>query len=450
MQGGNVTPLPVQPRSIPRELDPPLARPSGRARHFANSPPISTGLLGLLTLLGGFVFWPRGIGASAQREFELFLLAILAVMALSEMVLHRTWRQPEAGLGTARREESADTIRILDKMIGIAAFAVIAGVLYFVVPIYQDPWYQRFTARALALAPGLILLVALYVLIVDRLMVAPCDQLHSFGKLLRTFGADGNRRKAADFVLASLVKIFFLPLMYCYGLDDWTFFYNNVQSIQSFTDFYEFGYRFLFFVDVCFAIIGYSVALRVLGSHVRWAERSVKGWVFCLICYAPFWQVIGREYLAYGDDLVWGNLLAGHPAVYRLWGSAILILLCIYVVSTVAFGLRFSNVTYRGTVHRGPYALVRHPAYLSKNLTMWMIQIPFIAVAPAEALGNTLALIGVNLIYLMRARCEEASCSGARDYRLYVRYMRRHGPLDRLARRLRGGMSRALGRLSEV
>jgi hypothetical protein len=397
------------------------------------------------------VFWPRGIAGTVQAEFELFLLAVFAVMAAADLLVFRTWRQPEAGIRpTWSRPVPADMSRLADKAIGFLAIVAIAGLLYLTLPLYRSPWYQQFTDRLFDFGPQLILLSLAYILVIDRLQITPRDQLQAFGELVRSLGARGDRAKARDFLLASAVKIFFLPLMYCYGLDDWLFFYHETHVILTFTDFYEFAYRFLFFLDVCFAIIGYSLSLRLLGSHVRWAERGLKGWLFCLICYAPFWQVIGREYLAYGDDIVWGSLLAGQPLLYTLWGSAILVLLCLYVLSTVAFGLRFSNVTYRGTVYRGPYALARHPAYLSKNLTMWMIQVPFIAAAPEQALGNTLALIGVNLIYLMRARCEEASCSGARDYRLYVRYMRRHGPLDRLSRRLRGGVARTLGTLAEA
>jgi protein-S-isoprenylcysteine O-methyltransferase Ste14 len=44
----------------------------------------------------------------------------------------------------------------------------------------------------------------------------------------------------------------------------------------------------------------------------------------------------------------------------------------IYAWATVAFGLRFSNLTYRGVLTNGPYAFTRHPAYLSKNAFWWM------------------------------------------------------------------------------
>lgn len=415
-----------------------MRSPSAR-RHFANSPPMLTGLVGLATLLLAFVFWPRGLAGTVAGEFHLFLLTIFAVMVVVDLGLFRTWAQAENGLGPAMAGPADRVPRLVRKGVGLAALAAALAVAYACLPLYQDPWYARFTGLLWSNL-GVILGGALiYVVAVDRLQSRPRDGLHALGELILSRGAAGDRRLALDMMQSWLVKGFFLPLMYCYGLDDWTFFYTGRHVLADFGSFYEFAYRFLFFVDVCFAIIGYAVSSRLLGSHVRWPERSLRGWLICVMCYAPFWQVIGRSYLDYGDGITWGTLLGDWPLAHMLWGSAILVLLSVYVLATVSFGLRFSNLTYRGTVHRGPYALVRHPAYVSKNLTMWMIQLPFLAVSPVEALGNTLALIGINLIYLARARHEEACCRQSRDYRLYERYMRRFGPVRRILRRLAQG-----------
>ena len=70
---------------------------------------------------------------------------------------------------------------------------------------------------------------------------------------------------------------------------------------------------------------------------------------------------------------------AGPRPIAGGWGSIILIALCCYLASTLAFGLRFSNLTYRGVVYRGTYSLTKHPAYLSESLTMWMISLLFLA-----------------------------------------------------------------------
>jgi protein-S-isoprenylcysteine O-methyltransferase Ste14 len=91
----------------------------------------------------------------------------------------------------------------------------------------------------------------------------------------------------------------------------------------------------------------------------------------------------------------------------------------VYVWATMAFGLRFSNLTHRGIVTRGPYAWVRHPAYLSKNLAWWTENLPFFA-SPLEPLS----LLGWNAIYFLRAITEERHLRFDPDYREYCRHVR--------------------------
>ncbi|WP_436428256.1 hypothetical protein, partial [Enterococcus faecium] len=64
----------------------------------------------------------------------------------------------------------------------------------------------------------------------------------------------------------------------------------------------------------------------------------------------------------------WTIWLQWHPWLLAGWGAMLVVLTGIYAWATVAFGLRFSNLTHRGILTHGPYALSRHPAYLAKNL----------------------------------------------------------------------------------
>ena len=44
---------------------------------------------------------------------------------------------------------------------------------------------------------------------------------------------------------------------------------------------------------------------------------------------------------------------------------------------------RFSNLTHRGIITNGPYRYSKHPAYLAKNLSWWLVSMPFmITVSP--------------------------------------------------------------------
>jgi protein-S-isoprenylcysteine O-methyltransferase Ste14 len=110
----------------------------------------------------------------------------------------------------------------------------------------------------------------------------------------------------------------------------------------------------------------------------------------------------------------------------------------IYAWATVVFGIRFSNLTYRGVLTHGPYRFTRHPAYLSKNLFWWASVLPFLVTngSTADAIRNTFFLLVVNGIYYWRARTEEAHLL-AEDakYGEYHAWMEQHGLITaRLAR----------------
>ena len=194
------------------------------------------------------------------------------------------------------------------------------------------------------------------------------------------------------------------------------------QSIASldFTHIYARLYDLMFLLDVLLAAITYTLTLRILDNQVRSVEPTIGGWVICVICYRPLVDAQG-PYIQFDlDKLYWGDLFAPYPLLYVLWGSAILCLVFIYVWSTAAFGLRFSNLTHRGIITHGPYRWMKHPAYLAKNLSWWMISVPFIAGAGwAIAIQSCLLLGAANLIYYLRAKTEERHLATDPVYREY-------------------------------
>jgi protein-S-isoprenylcysteine O-methyltransferase Ste14 len=128
-----------------------------------------------------------------------------------------------------------------------------------------------------------------------------------------------------------------------------------------------------------------------------------------------------------------------------VWAIWLVFLTAIYAWATVVFGIRFSNLTYRGVITNGPYRFTRHPAYLTKNLFWWFSVMPFLVTSnsAADAIRNTFFLLVVNAIYYWRARTEEQHLL-AEDakYREYHAWMEENGlvtaPLVRLRRALFG------------
>jgi protein-S-isoprenylcysteine O-methyltransferase Ste14 len=117
----------------------------------------------------------------------------------------------------------------------------------------------------------------------------------------------------------------------------------------------------------------------------------------------------------------------------------IIALLVVYSWSTVVFGLRFSNLTHRGIITNGPYRWVRHPAYVSKCMSWWLISVPFIPAGGdlLEAGRLCLLLLLLNGVYAMRAWTEERHLSRDPDYVRYARWIDENGLVAILRRPLR-------------
>ena len=205
----------------------------------------------------------------------------------------------------------------------------------------------------------------------------------------------------------------------------------------------------LFLIDVQIGTVGYLLTLRPLDSHIRSGNPFLAGWLAALMCYPPFvWGIIGpdNQILSYESGAPgWAHWLADHPALVWSWGGLLVFLTAIYAWATVVFGIRFSNLTYRGVLTHGPYRFTRHPAYVSKNLFWWASALPFLVTSgsPVEAIRNSIFLLVVNAIYYWRAKTEEAHLL-AEDpkYRDYHAWMETHGiitaPLARLRRMVTG------------
>lgn len=106
----------------------------------------------------------------------------------------------------------------------------------------------------------------------------------------------------------------------------------------------------------------------------------------------------------------------------------------VYVWATLVFGLRFSNLTHRGILTNGPFRFAKHPAYVFKNLSWWLISMPFLAGDPLDAIKFSLLLVLVNMIYNFRAKMEERHLSRDPAYVEYALAMNRRSIFRGLAK----------------
>jgi protein-S-isoprenylcysteine O-methyltransferase Ste14 len=267
-------------------------------------------------------------------------------------------------------------------------------------------------------------------------MAQPLDGLWQLGQLLLGRWRGLDLKLIGQHLLGWLVKGFFLPLMFTYLCDNLNkLLHYDLTLLHNFQGVYDWAYFSMYFVDVSLVSMTYLMSLRAADTHIRSTEPTIFGWVIALVCYQPFWSLISKQYIDYDTGLSWGVWFHEPAWLFDLWGCLILFLVAVYVWATIAFGARFSNLTHRGIITNGPYRYTKHPAYLAKNLSWWLISTPFMITGGVEATLRRCLLLGLlNLIYYLRAKTEERHLSLDPVYQRYAEWIDAHGLLRGLNR----------------
>lgn len=373
-----------------------------------------------------------------QGVLVLSAMTIMASVATAVCLVDVAWlkvhRSPSTGINWAHNQPSVRRSAV--KYLGLLGSMGFVGGLYWLLPHYRGSTYTTFFHLLALIVPVWLVVAVPYLYWLDRHMLQPhCGYWQMGMALLGRWGL-ANQRALGQHVLGWLIKGFFFPLMFTYMCNDLIRFmtYDMAQfSKPGFQPWFDALYSLLYFIDVGLVTVGYLLSLRITDTHLRSAEPSMLGWVVALVCYQPFWSVIGPAYLAYETNFKWGAWLSAYPVAYTLWGSVILLLTGIYVWATVIFGARFSNLTHRGIITNGPYRYTKHPAYIAKNLSWWLIAIPFMQTGWAEALRLCALLLLLNGIYWLRAKTEERHLSSDPTYVAYKAWVRAHGIFRHLA-----------------
>ena len=421
-----------------------MAEPSLRESIPASAVSHGVGAAGLAGLAAWYLFAvlhvPRVDGPYA---------AVVAAMACGvpmlfwSLLVDRVHRRPSTGIDWERAPSPAADLRdvSITKLVGLwSTWAIIAGVYCLGRWYWQGPYLFAMAVLA-ALVPLLLLGSIAYVFWLDRRLAEPRDGAWHFGLWLtgRADRADG--QALAGHARAWAVKGFFTAFMISIVPGNWAAAvdFDMARSLGDPVALAAWLVRIMFLVDVAFATVGYLLTMRPLDSHIRSANPYAAGWTAALICYPPI--VLMNEggpldYHRYGAE--WDYWLAGHTPLLAITGAALVLLTAIYAWATVAFGLRFANLTNRGILTHGPYRWTKHPAYLAKNLYWWVLGLPFLATSGdwLDAVRNTAILGAVSGVYYWRARTEERHLMADADYRAYAAWMAAHAPIPRLLRTL--------------
>lgn len=239
-------------------------------------------------------------------------------------------------------------------------------------------------------------------------------------------GESDLKRSKFDFFLISSLKVIYIPFLYGACFITFSQIFNLDISNFSFNNFVDVLFKFGIAFDVCIGLYGYVFISKIFENEIISPNRSLKAWFFCLICYPPL-NMIFSNYLRQQDDYIWSNLAQENIFLYIFCGVVITLSWVVYWLSTYQFGLKFSNLTWRGLINSGPYKYLKHPAYFSKNIYWWVYTVPFMTLGMENFILNVISLSVVSFIYFMRARTEEQHLMNYSDYQEYSIWIEKNG-----------------------
>ena len=401
---------------------------------------LTGGLVYILTIILLRVFAP-------DMDMLLATLAVLAAgiipVLAGELLVLRVHKRPRARLQQPRPPQNG---RVMVKMAGYLAAIVMAGGIYLLLPEYGRAFYDPFKVFAVLVAAVMLVCGWIYIDFTDRRLPQPEDGLYHFGLIVCGKWRDCDYPAAANFARSVLLRVFFLPVMYVY-----LFYYvgmflteDPLTSAQKLSQipadaalpqsgifaFLLIGYLVFAAMDVLFGTMGYLAVFRPLDSDIRSVEPTVVGWVVCLLCYFPFWEIyfiefIGREFYSNPAWYVW---FADNAVLLTVWGTLAILAMIAESLTTMSFGIRFSNLTYRGLISDGPFRLTKHPQYIAKMLNRFLFFVPFLSMTGMANAGLQCAIFGmIASIYYLRARTEENHLSRYPEYVEYARWIDENG-----------------------
>lgn len=323
------------------------------------------------------------------------------------------------------KKNKKNTIRIFNKFLSFNL--ILIGCLlftYFMVHTLNNSLYLFFYADFFFFYPILLIIGYCWIDFIDRRQENPEDDYYYIIQDIRE--KKFLLKKYKNFLLIQLVRIFYIPFIYGASFSIILKILNfdlNILNIQNLV-------LYLIILGNCFDVIigfgGYIFSSKYFSTETISVDDTWSGWLVCLICYPPL-IILFQFFIQQVDNYTWTDWLNVNDPLYWLWAIAICISWMCYWFSTMSFGFRFSNLSWRGLVDTGLYRYVKHPAYLSKNIYWWLSTVPFFGVYGFDLIRNICALSLLSLVYYFRAKTEERHLMKFQEYREYSELIARNG-----------------------
>ncbi|MCA9805234.1 MAG: DUF1295 domain-containing protein [Cyanobacteria bacterium HKST-UBA02] len=417
------------------------------ARSLGETQSATTGYIALFTIVSLAVLLvavpvvfgePDGSIWSLRKVF--IALIVFSTMFGYEVFVKRVYRR-NFDFSLRRKVSIAS---VVDRCLALILCLTIAWTIFFLLSLTFSAILLFFY---LAL-PLILLLAPLYFIMVERHAICQQDELLLLGSWFRwrflvlgrkkdrdpSFFSLEEKGRISNLLRGIVIKSFFVPVMVISCIHWWkkweldaasaiTTFSSLQQGMPVLSEVLSSGFAstsdLLFILDVTVAMLGYLTSCRFLDTHFVSVEPTVTGWLVALICYPPFnvffeSLALTRVAMVCPESMFKRDLVAAIA-----FSTGVMVLLFIYSWSTLAFGLRFSNLTNRGIICSGPYRIVRHPAYASKNLAWWLALIAVVYLDRSVDPVVVLVLLLISLTYWGRAITEERHLSLETHYREY-------------------------------
>lgn len=313
--------------------------------------------------------------------------------------------------------------RVCYKEVAFLVTLATIGFFYWLLPMFEtDTFTEVYKPFLEYFVPFLVIASLPYFCLMDKMDENPDDIYFKLGKAIVLRQKTVTGFEFGNYIRSWLVKAFYLSLMHpsMMGKLYWLLqvSWENVRN-SPVALFYT-AETACFFMDLTYASIGYLVNFKILNSQTRTAEPTLLGWTVAIMCYFPFWGALFYPYFCRYNEIGWINVFHSGSILWWIWAALIIALELLYAMASVAIGFRFSNLTYRGLVNTGPYRWTKHPAYVFKNISWWLLSVPFMASSPLMAVKLSLLLLLNNLIYYLRAKTEERHLSHYPEYVAYA------------------------------
>ena len=347
--------------------------------------------------------------------------AAFAGLLIVEVLCNRPYADAASGLTPLVWSNAPDDRRhrrLLLKATGVLVLLAIASVgaaTFYVMMIptatLPPPWVFG----------GLVAVILTVVAIVDRFQRRRYDGLWLIG-MMTIAGRPRliRRQRAWRYAGFALLQGFFVTFGLHVLSANADFYSELMRSDLRGTTFILVS--FSTYVDLSKSMIsvgGFICCTRLLNNHVRTLDRSVISWVITLACYPPFFNWVDRSVGGLYRAHQWDSYFSPNSTAYNLYAAVLILFGLLYASDMLVWGTRFSNLAYRGLIASGPFAFVRHPAYLTKVSYFWLAGFPLFADESGGVLRQMLQLTFTSVLYFVRSRLEDRHLRMHAEYRKY-------------------------------